>query len=371
MNIPTYNRAKLLQIICNNKFVISVSGSHGKTTVTSLLGHILDKKGLNPIIISGGVMKNYNQNIHLTDSNFVVVEADESDGTVFKLSPNLLIYLNVDTEHLDYYKTMKNLETKIKKYLLKLNKAKSTIFLNGDDYYLRNFRGQNIINFGFNNNNNYIIKNLVTTSTSLKFKLFKNKNILSTINSNLLGQHNAYNVTACCCVLNHLNIKFTTNDFLSFKGIERRMNVLGSLRSTTFIDDYAHHPVEIEKLISVIDLFKQKNKFLIIEPHRLSRLNLLFDDYVRVMHNFKNILILPTYSAGESTKKTWLDSKDLVNKVNTTKYIKVIFLSNYDELFAFLDEQMNNFKSNLIIGAGAGTISKQLRVFYESRKIRN
>ena len=103
LNIPLYSRAKLLQIICKNKFVIAVSGSHGKTTTTSLLGYILDKKGLNPIIISGGVMKNYGQNIHLTDSEFVVVEADESDGTVFKLIPNYLIYLNAALKPSEFY----------------------------------------------------------------------------------------------------------------------------------------------------------------------------------------------------------------------------------------------------------------------------
>jgi UDP-N-acetylmuramate--alanine ligase len=118
-NIPFFNRSKLLQIICKDKFTIVISGSHGKTSTTSILGHLLVSSGLNPTIISGGIMNNFGQNIHLTDSNYVVVEADESDGTVFKLNPSILIFLNVDREHIDYYKSYSALKTKIKRFILK------------------------------------------------------------------------------------------------------------------------------------------------------------------------------------------------------------------------------------------------------------
>ena len=109
-NIPHFSRSKLLQLICKDKFTIVISGSHGKTSTTSLLGHLLVSCGLNPTIISGGIMNNFGQNIYLTDSNYVVVEADESDGTIFKLNPNYLVYLNVDQEHLDFYKTYEALK---------------------------------------------------------------------------------------------------------------------------------------------------------------------------------------------------------------------------------------------------------------------
>ena len=121
-NIPFYNRSKLLQLICNDKFTIVVTGSHGKTTTTSMLGHLLVCSGLSPTIITGGIMNNFGQNIYLTDSNYVVVEADESDGTVFKLNPKILIYLNVDKEHLDYYKSYTKLKSKIKNFIKKVSK---------------------------------------------------------------------------------------------------------------------------------------------------------------------------------------------------------------------------------------------------------
>lgn len=368
LNIPLYSRAKLLQIICKNKFVIAVSGSHGKTTTTSLLGHILDKKGLNPIIISGGVMKNYGQNIHLTDSEFVVVEADESDGTVFKLIPNYLIYLNVDKEHLDYYKSLSNLQNKVETYIKKLIKKNTKIFLNGDDKFLKKIKSKNINKFGFDSSNQTIIKNIKVTDKKTSFDLVSSHHsTLKNITSNLLGHHNAYNIASVCCVLNELGIRLKSKDLLSFQGVERRMNSIGTIQSSTFIDDYAHHPLEIEKLISVIRLFRQQNKFLIIEPHRYSRLNLLYNDYLRVLSNFGNVIILDTYTAGESLKKNWKNSKDLVNDLNTVKSKKALYINDYQDLFEFLDNMMKKSKNNLFIFAGAGSISRELKTYYARR----
>ena len=127
--IPCYNRSKLLQLICRDKFTIVVSGSHGKTSTTSFLGHLLVCAGLNPTVISGGVMQNFGQNIYLTNSKYVVVEADESDGTVFKLNPKYLLYLNVDREHIDFYKSYSNFKSKIEKFIYIQSQKESKIFI--------------------------------------------------------------------------------------------------------------------------------------------------------------------------------------------------------------------------------------------------
>ena len=130
--IPCFNRSKLLQLICKDKFTIVVTGSHGKTSSTAILGHLLVSAGLNPTIISGGIMQNYGQNIYLTNSKYVVVEADESDGTVFKLSPKYLLFLNVDREHIDFYKNYKNLENCFAKFINKTPPIGKCIICNDD-----------------------------------------------------------------------------------------------------------------------------------------------------------------------------------------------------------------------------------------------
>ena len=369
--IPCYNRSKLLQLICRDKFTIVVSGSHGKTSTTSFLGHLLVCAGLNPTVISGGVMQNFGQNIYLTNSKYVVVEADESDGTVFKLNPKYLLYLNVDREHIDFYKSYSNFKSKIKKYIYRQSKKDSKIFINNDDYFLSSLKkySRNIKTFGSNSDANYSYKLINMTNKKSYFNFFKGKKILfKNLSTNLLGEHNVQNLTAVLSIIDDLGYKIKKSHILSFKGTKRRMNILGKLKKTIFIDDYAHHPTEIEKLINVISLYKKKNVCLIIEPHRYSRLNDLYGEYLSVLKNVKNLIILKTYEAGESYKKGMKNSKNLVNDLNVLYNQKTKYIDNYSDLFSLLDEYVKNQRDSIIISAGAGEISNQIRFFYDSRK---
>ncbi len=370
-NIPCYNRSKLLQLICKDKFTIVVSGSHGKTSTTSILGHLLVSAGLNPTIISGGIMQNYGQNIYLTNSKYVVVEADESDGTVFKLSPRYLLYLNVDREHIDFYKSYSNLKSKIKRYILNQSQKKVNVFINDDDNFLSPLKkySNNIKSYGSHINSNYSYKLISLTNKKSSFNLYKGKKILSRkLSSNLLGSHNVSNITAALSIIDHLGYKIKKSHILNFKGTKRRMNILGKLKKTLFIDDYAHHPTEIEKLINISSLYKEKNIFIILEPHRYSRLNDLYDEYLSVLKNINNLIILKTYEAGENYKKGMKNSKNLVNDLNVFNNQNTKYIANYNDLFSLLDQFVLNKSESIIISAGAGDISNQIRFFYESRK---
>ena len=369
--IPCYNRSKLLQLICRDKFTIVVSGSHGKTSTTSFLGHLLVCAGLNPTVISGGVMQNFGQNIYLTNSKYVVVEADESDGTVFKLNPKYLLYLNVDREHIDFYKSYSNFKSKIKKYIYRQSKKDSKIFINNDDYFLSSLKkySGNIKTFGSNSDANYSYKLINLTNKRSYFNFLIGKKILfKNLSTNLLGEHNVQNLTAVLSIIDDLGYKIKKSHILSFKGTKRRMNILGKLKKTIFIDDYAHHPTEIEKLINVISLYKKKNVCLIIEPHRYSRLNDLYSEYLSVLKNINNLIILKTYEAGESYKKGMKNSKNLVNDLNVLNNQKTKYIDNYSDLFSLLDQFVKNKRESIIISAGAGDISNQIRFFYDSRK---
>ena len=168
--------------------------------------------------------------------------------------------------------------------------------------------------------------------------------------------------------IKNLNIRILNKDIMSFKGIQRRMNTLGKIKNSILVDDYAHHPTEIQKLTEVCKLYKNKEFFLIIEPHRFSRLNDLYSEYVRVLKNIKNLIILKTYSAGEGFEKNMKDSKNLVNDLNVLSRNKVSYIDTYDELFKVLDTLVNTKDNKIIVTAGAGIISTQMRFFYESRK---
>ncbi len=369
--IPCYNRSKLLQLICRDKFTIVVSGSHGKTSTTSFLGHLLVCAGLNPTVISGGVMQNFGQNIYLTNSKYVVVEADESDGTVFKLNPKYLLYLNVDREHIDFYKSYSNFKSKIKKYIYRQSQKDSKIFINNDDYFLSPLKkySRNIKTFGSNLDANYNYKLIKLTNKRSYFNFFIGKKILyKNLSTNLLGEHNVQNLTAVLSIIDDLGYKIKKSHILSFKGTKRRMNILGKIKKTIFIDDYAHHPTEIEKLINVISLYKKNNVFLIIEPHRYSRLNNLYSEYLNVLKNINNLIILKTYEAGENFKKGMKNSKNLVNDLNVLNNQKTKYIDNYSDLFSLLEQYVKNKRESIIISAGAGEISNQIRFFYDSKK---
>ena len=369
--IPCYNRSKLLQLICKDKFTIVVSGSHGKTSTTSILGHLLVRAGLNPTIISGGIMQNFGQNIYLTDSNYVVVEADESDGTVFKLSPRYLLFLNVDREHIDFYKSYSNFKSKIKNYILSQIKKDVKIFINNDDNFLISLKkySKNLKTFGSNTKANYSYKLIELSDKKSSFQIYKGKKIISnSLTTNLLGEHNVQNLTAVLSIIDDLGYEIKKSHILDFKGTKRRMNILGKLKKTTFIDDYAHHPTEIDKLINIISLYKKKIVILIIEPHRYSRLNDLYKEYLHVLRNTNNLIILKTYEAGESYKQGMKNSKNLVNDLNVSNNQKTRYIDNYSDLFNLLDQFVLNKSESIVITAGAGDISNQIRFFYDSRK---
>ena len=369
--IPCYNRSKLLQLICKDKFTIVVSGSHGKTSTTSILGHLLVCAGLNPTIISGGIMQNFGQNIYLTDSNYVVVEADESDGTVFKLSPKYLLFLNVDREHINFYKSYSNFKSKIKNYILSQIKKDVKIFINNDDNFLFSLKkySKNLKTFGSNTKANYSYKLIELSDKKSSFKIYKGKKIISkSLTTNLLGEHNVQNLTAVLSIIDDLGYEIKKSHILDFKGTKRRMNILGKLKKTTFIDDYAHHPTEIDKLINIISLYKKKIVILIIEPHRYSRLNDLYKEYLHVLRNTNNLIILKTYEAGESYKQGMKNSKNLVNDLNVSNNQKTRYIDNYSDLFNLLDQFVLNKSESIVITAGAGDISNQIRFFYDSRK---
>ena len=218
--IPCYNRSKLLQLICKDKFTIVVSGSHGKTSTTALLGYLLVCAGLNPTIISGGIMQNFGQNIYLTNSKYVVVEADESDGTVFKLSPKYLLFLNVDREHIDFYKSYSNFKSKVKKYILNQSKKDVKIFINNDDHFLSSLKkySNKIITFGSNTNADYSYKLIKLTHIKSTFEILKGKKILSkNLSSKLLGEHNVQNLIAVLSII-MIRYDIKKSNILKFKG---------------------------------------------------------------------------------------------------------------------------------------------------------
>jgi len=364
--IPIYTRAEVLADVVSLKKNIIITGSHGKTTTTSLVAKILSDQKLDPTIINGGVINSFKSNAKLGKGEWAILEADESDGSFLKLPINYSIVTNIDYEHLDYYKNYKNLE---KSFIEFINKTpptgKSIICIDSNNIrkILNKIKNKNILTYGENKKANYQIKNIKYYFDNTTFDLsYKNKNKkiknIKNISVKLLGKHNVLNAAAALIICLNLgaNIITAKNSLKYFSGVQRRMTKIFSKNKNDFFDDYAHHPTEIKSILEGIHNVNSKRKIIsIFEPHRYSRVMSLKNEFSKCFSKSNLVIICPLYAAGERKNPNFnlIKFASLIAKNSNTQVIIVkseIELSNYFK--------KNLISNEIIIGMGAGLISR-------------
>ncbi len=367
--IPIYSRAEVLADVVSLKKNIIITGSHGKTTTTSLVSKILSDQKLDPTIINGGVINSINSNAKLGKGDWAILEADESDGSFLKLPINYSIVTNIDHEHLDFYKNYKNLE---KSFINFINKTpptgKSIICMDNNNIrkIITKIKNKNILTYGENKNAKYQVKkikyNFNSTSFDLSFKGKDNrsKNIKN-INVKLLGKHNALNAAAAFVLCHNLgaNLNIAKKSLKNFSGVQRRMTKIFTKNGNDFYDDYAHHPTEIGSILEGVHNVNSKRRIIsIFEPHRYSRVMTLKKEFSKCFEKSDLVIMCPLYPAGEkkNLKYNHIKFAELIAKNSKTQ---VIIINNETELVKYLKK--NLIKDELIIGMGAGSISKWIR----------
>ena len=364
--LPIYLRAEVLADVVSLKKNIIITGSHGKTTTTSLVAKILSDQKLDPTIINGGVINSLKSNAKLGKGEWAILEADESDGSFLKLPINYSIVTNIDYEHIDYYKNYKNLE---KSFIEFINKTpptgKSIICLDSNNIkkILNKIKNKNIITYGENKKADFLVKkikyNFDSTTFDLSFKdKTKTKKIIKNINVKLLGKHNVLNAAAALIVCLNLgaNLNIVKKSLKNFSGVQRRMTKVFSKNKNDFYDDYAHHPTEISSILEGIHNVNSKRKIIsVFEPHRYSRVISLKNEFSKCFSKSNYVIICPLYAAGESKDKRFNISKfaGLIAKNSNTQ---VILVKNELQLIKFFKK--NLISDEIIIGMGAGAISK-------------
>jgi len=368
--IPIYSRAEVLANVVSLKKNIIITGSHGKTTTTSLVAKILSDRRLDPTIINGGVINSFKSNAKLGKGEWAILEADESDGSFLKLPINYSIVTNLDFEHIDYYKNFKNLENAFIQFINKTPPiGKSLICLDNKNIQniLKKIKNKNILTYGFHKDANYQISNaryfIDNTIFDLNYtnSINKKKVKIKNINVKLIGKHNVLNASAAISVCLNLGIKINIikNALKNFSGVQRRMTKLFKKNKNEFFDDYAHHPTEI---ISVLDgvskVYKNRKIISVFEPHRYSRIMSLKKAFSKSFINSDLVLMCPIYAAGErkNSKFNLLNFAKMISKNSKTK---VIMVKDQKELSIFLKK--NLISNEIIIGMGAGTISQWMR----------
>tara|TARA_B100000902_G_scaffold388798_1_gene435009 strand:- start:7541 stop:8938 length:1398 start_codon:yes stop_codon:yes gene_type:complete len=364
--IPIYSRAEVLADVVSLKKNIIITGSHGKTTTTSLVSKILSDQKLDPTIINGGVINSFKSNAKLGKGDWAILEADESDGSFLKLPINYSIVTNIDHEHLDYYKNFKNLEKSFIEFIKKTPPTgKAIICIDNLNIkkILKKIKNKNIISYGENIKADYQIKKIrynfdsTTFDLNLKDKRKKNKNIKN-ITVKLLGKHNVLNAAASfiLCLNLGANIGLAKRSLKQFSGVQRRMTKVFFKNKNDFYDDYAHHPTEIKSILEGVHNVNAKRKIIsIFEPHRYSRAITLKKEFSKAFIKSDLVIICPLYAAGERKNSKFNLTKfaGLIAKNSNTQ---VIIVKNEIELSSYLKKNLIN--DEIIIGMGAGVISK-------------
>ena len=368
--LPIYKRGDMLaHVVSLLKRNIVVSGSHGKTTTTSLVSGIFSKAKLDPTIINGGVLNSFNNSAKLGKSDWCILESDESDGSFVNMSPTYSIITNIDQEHMDFYKTMNNLKQLFIKFIEKTPSfGKSFICLDdkNNKEIVKKLKIKNYYTYGTDNNSQFCIKNISQSKEFSKFniniKLPGKKNfIINNIKIPLLGHHNIRNATAAAAVASTIGIskKIIKEALKEFKGVQRRFNKIFTFKEATFFDDYAHHPTEIKELLKgVRHVYKKEDIVCVFQPHRISRLKDLKKEFSSSFKNANSVILCPIYSAGEKLKLGF-NYLNFAKTIIKNSKVNVFLIKNENQLARYVKQ--NIWGKKIVIGVGAGSISAWMR----------
>ena len=372
--LPIYKRGEMLGHIVSLMKNIVVAGSHGKTTTTSIISSILSSAKLDPTIINGGVLNSLGNSAKLGKSNWCILESDESDGSFLDIPVTYSIVTNIDEEHIDYYKSINNLEKSFCDFVNKTPSfGKSFICLDDkrNKKILKKIKNKNYLTYGNDKESNFLIKNVKQTKQFSEFDVLitlpSQKNInLKKISIPMIGFHNVRNATAALAVSYSIGVplKIIKKGLKNYQGVQRRFNHVFSYRNSKFIDDYAHHPTEIYAVLdSIKTVYKKEKIYCIFQPHRITRLQNLRKKFTKCFRHADYLLLCPVYKAGENLKLNFAYTKfakEIIKKSN----LKLIMIKDQNELCKFIKN--NIYGNNLIIGMGAGSISNWIRSLPEN-----
>jgi UDP-N-acetylmuramate--alanine ligase len=304
-SIPVIPRAEMLAELMRLKYSVAVAGAHGKTTTTSLLAAILGAGGLDPTVVIGGKLKSINTNAVLGQGDYIVAEADESDGSFLKMSPTIAVVTNIDLEHLDFYKDMDVIKSVFLDFIDRVPFYGLTVLC------LDNAPIQDIIpaikkrfvTYGLNPQADVQARGIDFEGEKSRFQVYRNEKFAGDILLNLPGIHNISNALAGIAVGFELAIPFARIKAAleTIQGVHRRMEVKGDAGGVKIIDDYGHHPTEIRTTLEAVrKSWPGRRLVVIFQPHRYTRTRALFNEFTRAFYESDVLLLLPVYGAGEA-----------------------------------------------------------------------
>ncbi|MBI5206503.1 MAG: UDP-N-acetylmuramate--L-alanine ligase [Candidatus Firestonebacteria bacterium] len=356
--IPIIPRAEMLAELIRMKYAITIAGSHGKTTTTSLMANILAYANMDPMVVNGGILNSLNSSVRMGNGELVVVEADESDGSFLLLSPTLTIVTNIDKEHLDFYKTMDALREAYVKFINKIPfYGCSALCL--DDENVQSIIPQvkrKYFTYGLKTQADIRASNIQSKGMRSEYEVIAFGNNMGKVTLNIPGIHNVCNSLACFGIGLELNVdpENIKQGLANFSGVRRRFQIKGEINGIMIVDDYGHHPTEIKATLNVGSGFGRR-LIVIFQPHRYSRTKLLLDEFAKCFDLADEVVITDIYPASEQPIEgiTGERLKDKIKEHSPDK--QVVFVPRTD----IVNYAAAAVKAgDLIITLGAGDITK-------------
>ncbi|CAN2043897.1 UDP-N-acetylmuramate--L-alanine ligase [Candidatus Magnetomoraceae bacterium gMMP-1] len=355
-SLPVIPRAEMLAELMRFKYSIAVAGAHGKTSTTAMISSVLSQAKLDPTVVIGGELMGSGINALSGSGKFIVVEADESDGSLLKMSPTIAIITNIDLEHLDFYSDLEDIKNTFLTFINSIPFYGCSV-LCIDSKSVRDIIpeiNKPYITYGITEEADFQASDICTEHLASRFNVIHKGKSLGEVFVSLPGIHNVYNSLSSIALALTLEIPYETikHALKNLKGVHRRLEIKGERCGVTVIDDYGHHPTEIKTTLQTLkQSWPEKRLVAVFQPHRYTRTAALFDDFVKAFDLSDILLIIPIYSACENPIKG-VDSFKLYEKIKTNRYNNIFFEDSMESALAFLSEILHDGDILLTIGAG-------------------
>ncbi|MBI3753336.1 MAG: UDP-N-acetylmuramate--L-alanine ligase [Deltaproteobacteria bacterium] len=355
--VPVIPRAEMLAELMRMKYGIAIAGTHGKTTTTSMIATILGSHGMDPTVVIGGKLNSIGSNARLGKGEFLVAEADESDGSFLKLSPTIAVVTNIDREHMDHYRDMDEVRDA---YLAFINEIPfyGCAILCLDHPTIQGLIPRvtrRHITYGLTAQADFSARDIEIAGMKTSFDVWHRGKRLGRVTVKIPGEHNVYNSLAALAVATELDIGFeeAKDSMASFSGVERRFQIKGEWNGVTFVDDYGHHPAEIRATLKAAKDGWNNRVVAVFQPHRYSRTKDLFQEFLSAFNDADTLILTDIYPAGEE-KIEGVSSGVLYNSIKAYGHRDVVYIPDKEDIPAYLTKTAK--PGDMVITLGAGNI---------------
>ncbi len=355
--IPVIPRAEMLAELMRMKHGVAVGGSHGKTTTTSIIGTVLEAAELDPTVVIGGRLQAWGTNARLGHGDFLVAEADESDGSFLHLSPTFAVVTNIDAEHLDHYRDFEELRGAFLSFLNRVPFYGAGIVCLDDPTIQETIPlvTRQLITYGFSSQADIRAADVVVQPDGTSFTCYIGDQLAGKVHVNLHGRHNALNALAAIAVARELDIDFETTAaaLAGFQGTDRRMQRIAEVNDVLIFDDYGHHPTELRAVLATAKEAWNRRTLVCFQPHRYSRSHLLKEEFGRAFYQADSVFVLPIYAAGEDPIPG-VTAEQLANSIVEHGHKQVRTVDSLEEATEALAQAVQ--PGDLVLTLGAGDV---------------